>query len=186
MNGKKIGYILLTLSFIMIISGGVSTFILSLKADRDATYNRMDDVTDSFERFSTNTTVFENIRDELYNNILSNLYYENMFVNSASVDNKLSNYESLVDSLKKNVDELNGLCEDVYYPDSFVNNMCLNYKSIYEQVINYFVTDINLYNDNVKKYNEYQTSINSTLFVELYKTKKKFIDYNNDGVMDGK
>ena len=41
------------------------------------------------------------------------------------------------------------------------------------------INDINTYNDNIKKYNEYQKSINSDKIVKKYKTDYKYIDYIN-------
>lgn len=186
MNSKKIALGIMTLSFILIISGGVSSFVLGIKKDKEEIYNRINDVNDEFEVFSTNTSVFEKFRDDLYNIVLSNVYYDTMYDEDKSVKNKLSNYESLVDELTKNTKKLDKLCNDVYYPDSKVNTKCNNYKSIYEQVVNYFISDINVYNGNVDKYNEYQKNNNSDLRVSKYKTDKKYIDYNNDKEYDGK
>ena len=183
---KKIAMAMMTLSFILIISGGVSSFVLGLQRDKEEIYNRINDVNDEFEVFSTNTSVFENFRDELYNVVLSNVYYDTMYDEDKSVKNKLSNYENLVDELTKNTKKLDKLCTDVYYPDSKVNTKCNNYRSIYEQVVNYFVSDINVYNNNVNKYNEYQKNNNSILRVDKYKTSKKYIDYNGDKEFDGK
>ena len=45
--------------------------------------------------------------------------------------------------------------------------MCKNYKSIYEQVVNYYVTDIHTYNDNVEKYNAYQDTIKKDLVKDV-------------------
>ena len=58
--------------------------------------------------------------------------------------------------------------------------------SIYEQVNNYFVLDINTYNSNIKKFNDYQKSNNSTITLKNYKTKKDYIDFNEDGTIEGK
>ena len=186
MNYKKIAMGMMTLSFILIISGGVSSFVLGLKKDKQEIYNRINDVNDEFEVFSTNTSVFESTRDELYNVVLSNVYYDTMYDEDKKVKDTISNYEHLVDELTKNTKKLDKLCNDVYYPDSKVNTKCNNYKSIYEQVVNYFIGDIKVYNDNVDKYNEYQKSNNSDLRVDKYKTDKKYIDYNNDKSYDGK
>lgn len=183
---KKLANCLLVLSIVLIISGGVSTFILGLKADRTETLSRMVEVNDIFEIFSTNTTAFENVRDELYTEVFADLYYDNMYTNDGVIKIKLSNYESLVDDLGKNAKTLKALCEDVYYPDGNVNNKCFNYKSIYEQVVNYFLSDIKVYNNVIKEYNDYQTANNLTYLVKEYKTKKKYIDYNEDGIFDGK
>ena len=183
---KKLANLFLILSIVLIISGGVSSFILGLKADRTETLNRMVEVNDVFEIFSANTTAFENLRDELYNEVLGNLYYDNMFASDGIIKTKLSNYESLVDELGSNAKKLENLCDDVYYPDGNVNSKCFNYRSIYEQVNNYFLSDIDVYNKNVKAYNDYQTLHNLTYLVNEYKTDKKYIDYNNDNVFDGK
>ena len=183
---KKIAYGLMTLSFVMIISGGVSSFLLGLQNDKRETYQRVTVVNNKFKVFSNNTTAFEDARDELYKDVLSNVYYDTMYDTDSLVKNKLSNYESLVDELGKNAKELDSLCEDVYYPDSEANSKCNNYKSIYEQVVNYFVSDINIYNKNVKLFNEYQAGLGSGITIKNYKTKKVFIDYNNDNVFDGK
>ena len=109
-----------------------------------------------------------------------------MYTNDLIIKNKLSNYENLVDELEKNTNNLNKLCDDAYYPESKINNICLNYKSIYEQVINYFVSDIKTYNKNVVSYNNYQATLATGLSVIKYNTNKKYIDYNNDGKYDGK
>lgn len=186
MKSRKVAYFLMTLSFVMIIAGGMASFVINLKADREITYRLMDDVVDTFENFSANTSVFESFRDDLYTEVLNNLYYESMANVDANVKNKLSNYENLVDQLEKNTHKLDNLCDDVYYPDSDVNNKCYNYKSIYEQVVNYFVSDIKVYNDNVLKYNKYQEGLKSNLKLDLYKTEKKYIDYNGDKKFDGK
>ncbi len=186
MNSKKVAYFLMTLSFIMIVSGGFSSFVINLQSDRRETVKRMNEVSDVFEIFSTNTSVFEASRDELYNTILSNVYFESMYLDDVNIKNKLSNYENLLDQLKKNTNILNKLCDEVYYPKSDINNKCQNYKNIYEQAVNYFVSDINIYNSNVKKYNEYQKSIGSMLVIKEYSTKKTFIDYNGDKKFDGK
>ena len=186
MKARTIGYILLIISLIMIVSGGVSSFLIGLKADKDLTYRMMDDVSTEFESFSTFTTLFEEERDNLYVNVLSNASYDTMYANDANIKMQLSNYEGLVDELGRKVVVLDKLCDDVYYPDGQVNNKCGNYKSIYEQVVNYFIGDINVYNTNVDKYNQYQLGTGSTLAINKYETTKDYIDYNNDKKFDGK
>ena len=186
MNYRKISYILLSLSFVMIIAGGVSSFLIGLRADKELTNKRMVVVGDAFEEFSTNTSFFENERDVLYNEVLSNLFFDTMVQNDEVVTERLSNYEEMVDEMTKQVKELDKLCDDVYYPDSSVNNKCSNYKVIYEQVVNYFLSDISIYNENIEKFNEYQKSISSGISLKKYSTNKKFIDYNNDREFAGK
>ena len=183
---KKIALILMTLSFILIMAGSVSSFLKGLQKDRVTTYNRIHEVNDEFEVFSTNTSVFEETRDELYTVVFNNIYYDTMFQEDVDVKNKLSNYEHLVDEMEKNMMNLKNLCNNIYYPSIDTNNKCKNYKTIYEQVVNYFVSDIHLYNRNIQKYNEYQKSLGSLYLLQDYHTKREYIDYNNDNVYDGK
>ena len=185
MNSRKIALGIMTLSFILIFSGSVATFILGLQKDREETYHRIYEVNDSFEIFSTNTSMFEMMRDELYQNYLGNIYFETMYQNHKKIEEGLSNYEHLVDELSKNVLSLKSLCENVYYPDGSVNSKCTNYKSIYEQVVNYFVSDIELYNKNIELYNEYEESRGTLFRIRKYQTNKYFVDYNEDGLFDG-
>ncbi len=186
MNGKKIAHLLMTLSFVMIIAGGVSSFVLGLKADRLETQKRIDIVNNEFEVLSTNTSIFESVRDELYNKVLSNVYFDTMYKDDEKVKEKLSNYENLVDELEKTTVKLDNLCKNVYYPDMETNTKCDNYKSIYEQVNNYFIGDIEVYNKNVEKYNKYQESKKSKLLIDEYSTRRDYIDYNGDKKYDGK
>jgi len=178
---KKIAYVLALLGFIMMISGAVTSFLSGLREDRELTYNRMADVTDSYEEFSTEVSLFEDYRDSLYEKYLANLTYDTMSKNDALIKKELKSYEEMVDHIYNKSKTLSKLCDEVYYPESSINNKCSNYRTIYEQVNNYFVLDIKTYNNNIKKYN---SSNNVTL--KNYKTDKDYIDYNEDGTIEGK
>ena len=106
------------------------------------------------------------------------IYYDSEHGHKNFLNEKVYNTkEEIINVLK-----LNKLCDDVYYPDSNTNNKCSNYKVIYEQVVNYFVSDIANYNKNVKQCNKSITDNK----ISIYKTNKKYIDYNNDKKYDGK
>ena len=77
-------------------------------------------------------------------------------------------------------------CKNVYYTDSKVNTKCKEYGEVYEQVINAFVSDVKLYNENITNYNKYQAEKGGTLFLNSYVTKKKYLDYNGDKKYQGK
>lgn len=168
----------------MIISGTVSSFVISLKADREETQARMVVVNDSFEEFNASVTAFETARDTLYTESLGNLFYDTLVANDAKLKEKLSNYESIVDDVVKHVKVMDGLCKDVYYPDSDINSKCSNYKLIYEQVANYFMEDVKLYNTAIESFNAQQAGKGVPLV--KYETKKKYVDYNKDKVFEGK
>ena len=183
---RKISYIMILVSIFMIISGFVSSLVIGLKEDRKMTNKRMNEVNLEYEDYSTMVSLFEVERDSMYENIFNNNTFDSMYANNKYITNKISNYEAMVDEMYKNVNKLNDLCNDMYYPDSSVNSICNNYKIIYEQVNNYYVLDIELYNKNVDKYNEYIKTVDANLVVKKFETKKKYIDFDNDGEIIGK
>lgn len=181
-SAKKIGVLLLTVSIIMIISGTVCSFIVSLKDNKEKTQARMIEVKNSYEDFNASVLAFETQRTTLYTDFLGNIDYNSLVTNDLLLKEKLNNYESIVDDVIKYVSTMDSLCDDVYYPDSEVNNICSNYKLVYEQVVNYFMDDITLYNTAI---NKLIVSGNFGSLIE-YKTDKEYIDYNGDRVFEGK
>ena len=188
MTNKKrnLAFILMGIGSVMIFSGFVSSFIIGLNKDRAIVRARMVDVNNVFEEFSTQVSIYEEQRDLLYETTLGNFYYDKMFQQDSTVKNRVSNYEAIVDAITKKTKQLDSLCDEVYYPDSKVNSKCINYKSIYEQVNNYFVTDIEYYNKNIDKYNTYIKGQGGANVIKKYETKKKYIDYNKDKKYDGR
>ena len=183
MKSKKIGLAILMISIVMIISGTVCAFVVSLKADREATQARMLVVNDEFENFNQSVSAFETEREALYTQYLGNVFYDTLAKDDTMLKEKLSNYESVVDGIAKQVKTMDGLCKDVYYPDSSVNSKCSDYKLVYEQVMNYFVSDVGVYNNTIKTFNEQYAKNNKLV---NYETKKDYVDFNKDGAFDGK
>ena len=186
MLSKKYIYYILALGLVLVIAGGFSSFLNGLKADRELVARRMEDVSSVYEAFNTDVSLFGDYREDFHDSILENLYYETMYNSDTLVKNEFIKYEKMVDDITDSVKALDTLCKDVYYPQSNINNMCMNYPSIYEQVMNYFVVDVNEYNEIVKDYNSYQNTNNSTYYVKEYSTTKDYIDYNGDKVFEGK
>ena len=185
-RNRKISFIIILVSIFMITSGCLSSLIIGLKEDKKMTNMRMEEVDLEYEDYSTMVSLFEEERDSIYENVFTKITYENMYANNKFITNKLSNYEAMVDEMHKNTNKLDRLCDDMYYPKSSVNSICNNYKIIYEQVNNYFVMDIDTYNDNIDKYNDYIKGVDPNLVLKKYNTKKKYVDFDNDGEIIGK
>ena len=183
---KRIASYCLVIGLVLIMSGCFSAYLLGLKSDREKVLARMGDVSSEYEKFNTNVSLYGDFREDLYESIFENLFFETMYSSDVLVKEQLSKYEAMVDDMTLSVNALNDLCKNVYYPKSEVNNMCNNYKTMYEQVVNYFVSDIKDYNSNVDKYNEYEKTNGLVFTIKNYETTKDFIDYNGDNKFDGK
>ena len=78
MKAKTFAVAILMISIIMIISGTVCAFVVSLKEDREATQARMLVVNDEYEGFNNSVTSFEEAREALYNQYLGNVFYDTL------------------------------------------------------------------------------------------------------------
>jgi hypothetical protein len=179
-SDRKTVYVLLSMSFLMIFGGAFSCYINGLREDHEMVNRRAVDVNLTYEELTTNVSAFEDEREKLYGTSLKEIYFDNFYKTNAEINEKLSNFEAMVNEIEKKVNNMNAFC-DTYYMDARVNSKCANYKLIYEQVNNYFVGDIENYNNNVKSYN--MVNVNR---VNIYQTDRKYIDYNKDNNLDGK
>lgn len=187
-KSKKV-LILSLVGITCIIWGLITMFISSVKKDQKEMNARMDTIIKKYDEFSKNIENFNKKRDEIHQGFLDNIYYETMEKSDTEYKNKLYDYEKLVSNISKNSKVLRNYCQEgIYYSSSDVNSKCIAFKQGYEEMVNSFVSDVDLYNDNIKKYNEWLATENKTdaLKLESYETKKVYIDYNKDGKYSGK
>ena len=153
-------------------------FITNIKEDQQQLNNNISKINKDYAEFKKDIEEVNKTRDELHKNILDTVYYESFESSENEYKKALYNYENL-----------KGYCEiGIYYSSSDANSKCNAFNLGYEQLINTFVDDINMYNNNVKKYNSWLDEQQNTTSKKLegYKTKKTYIDYNKDGEYSGK
>ncbi len=185
-NRSKVIKILIISGCLMIGAGLVSSLIVNVKEDQKATKQRMVDVDDVYKKFSESVDNFNDLRNDLYLTYFDQLYYDTLAQIDADVQQVLSSYEIVVNDVEKSAKNLKNMCGDINFTDTSTNSKCSSYGSVYEQIINAFVSDVRLYNKSVDSYNKYQKELNSGLSLNKYKTSKKFIDYNKDNKYEGK
>ncbi len=188
MKKKKI-VILVVIGVTCIIWGFITLFISSVKKDQREMNARMDVIIKDYTKFNSNLEKYSLKRDEIHQNFLDTIYYETLGNNDTQYKNKLYEYEKIVTDISKSTKKLREYCkEGIYYSKSDVNSKCNSFKQGYEEMINTFVEDINLYNSNLNQYNDWLDNEGKTDSVKLdnYKTSKKYIDYNKDGKYAGK
>ena len=186
---KKIVKILVLIGITCILWGLITMFISSVKKDQKEMNSRMDTITKSYTEFEKNIADFNSLRDFFHTEVLDKVYYETIAATDAEVKVKIKSYEESVSTISLSTkDNLRKYCiDDIYYSSSDVNNKCAAFKQGYEEMVNSFVDDVNQYNSNIDKYNEWiKGQGNTTGVLEQYKTKKKYIDYNNDGEYSGR
>lgn len=189
MSNKKHILILVLLGILSIIVGFILMFITNIKEDQQQLNNNISKINKDYAGFKKDIEEVNKTRDELHKNILDTVYYESFESSENEYKKALYNYEKTVTDISKKYANLKGYCEvGIYYSSSDANSKCNAFNLGYEQLINTFVDDINMYNSNVKKYNSWLDEQQNTTSKKLegYKTKKTYIDYNKDGEYSGK
>ena len=189
MNTKKKILILVLLGVISLITGFIIMFISSFKKDQNEMNDRIEIIISKYDKFSSELKKTNKTRDSIHKEFLDTIYYDTFEKNDTSYKNKLLEYEESITKVSKDNKVLKEYCNNnIYYSSSDANSKCSAFNLAYEQMINSFVDDINKYNSNITKYNLWLDGKGNTsaLKLEKYKTKKTYIDFNNDGDYSGK
>ena len=186
MKKNTLKIVAIVIAILGVISGSIGLFILSIKKDQKATVERVQEVVTVYSSFSDSVDKFNDIRNDLYSNTLDNVYITNIGEMDSTIQVSFKKYEDTVDEVNKVTDKLSKLCGNIYFTDSRARTKCESYASVYEQIVNAFVSDVKSYNKNIDEYNEYQKGLNINVSLKHYETTKKYIDYNNDKKYEGK
>lgn len=183
---KKKTKIIIITSIIIIILLIIGTFIVSMRKDKKKTNQVMDLILKDSKKFEDSVVSFNENRDNVYKTVFVETYYDTIKESYETWNNQLKDYEKTVDQIEKNSKNLKKYCNGMYYSKAEVNQKCNDFTSLYEELINTFVSDITSYNQIIKEYNEYMKENNSNETLNTYDTKKKYIDYNKDKDYSGK
>lgn len=175
--------VLIILLVILIISGIVFFFIKSIKDDQQKTKTTLKQINSHYKTFEKSVTEFSKLRDVFYSSKENDFYLEQM-PNCADNWNKfILKYEKQIKKVEKDSEYLKKHCQK-YISDSLTAENCSYFKQNYETAMNYYITDINLYNTFKTKYNNWIIEENSS-YTKLNQAQliiyKKYVDYNQDG-----
>lgn len=185
-QNKKVK-ILATVGVALITIGVVTNFVMNLKSDKKEVNHRMEIITGAYEIFKTNANNFSQLRDDLYTDVFSEIYYETLKENIEIYKTKLKEYETTLEQVEKEALTLEKNCQGIYYPEASINTKCTTFAKSYEEMVNYFVNDVMQVNKNIEEYNKYQTeNATGNILLEKYSTTKKYIDFNKDKKYEGK
>lgn len=158
-----------------------------LKEDTAATKKKMDEVLEAYLKFNEEVDKFSTLRNELYQN-KENLYLETLRDNASTWNTFIDNYKAEIMKVEETAKILKENC-DLEYGDVNVSSKCTTFKANYEAAHNYYISDVKMYNEMVKNYEEYNREHGnqySTVNEATYGPYTDYIDYDKDGEYFGK
>lgn len=179
-----IGVVILVTAIIFI---GAWVWFSGLKEDRTTTQAKMDKILEAYPTFNQVVNDFSNLRNQFYS-YKEDLYLETLRDNAEAWNTFMSNYADGIQKVEDSAQVLKENC-DLEYGDVKVSTKCTNFKVNYEAAMNYYISDVKLYNQMVSEYEKYNTESGGKYPVvnkAEYKIYEDYIDYDKDGEYFGK
>lgn len=172
-------YIVL-LIIVLIICGSVK-FLIDLNNEKKETEVVVSAINDNYKELENNVNEYNKYRESIGDR-LSTYYQESFSSNYEDIANEFKEYDKVIVNIKNNVEKINDNCGNRIFADSNINNICNGYKSLYEEMINVYLNDVNNFNRFVNTYNE-ENENKLSLFKSS--TIDDYIDYDKDGEYKG-
>lgn len=180
---KKYGKYIFIVGIILVLLG-VAIFIISDQNEKNMRdKENSEKIVAGFNQFSAAATVFSDKREEVYDTMFQDVILEDYAAQKESYDTLFDEYSKSLQDMDEAGKDLKELCPNHTYKDDDIVSKCSSYMTAYETSVNYFVKDMNLYNDQIKLYNETATEP-----IELYQNTQysDYIDFNGDGTYLGR
>lgn len=181
---KIIGVVIIIIAIVFI---GAWIWASDLKEDRKETQKKMDEIADAYPEFNQAVDDFSKLRNQFYE-YKEDLYLETLRENAEAWNTFMDSYAKGIQNVEDKALVLKKNCE-IEYGDVGASTKCTTFKANYEAAHNYYISDINMYNEMVDEYDKYNKENGATFSVvnkAKYVVYKDFIDYDKDGESFGK
>lgn len=182
---KRHAFLVAVFGILLVSAGCLSSFVKSFAKDINDTKQNIDIIENKYKTFKGLLQSFNGDREIVFTDIFNNMFIENLESNYDNWVIKLQDYEKTANKIFSYKDFLIDSCNNIIYNDSDIQSKCDSMLISYETANNYYVKDIN-------KWNEFVNSYNLSLEDELYKRNlfdlktRNYIDFNDDGEYLGK
>ena len=185
-RNKHLG-IMILIGFLLIVIGIISYIIINYNDDQAEVKKRMDIVLNTYDTFKNDVNSFNTIRDNIYNEVLQDMYYETLKNNDTRFKELFNGYKESLEVIDKDYKKIEDKCINVLHPNADVNNKCEAMIVGYEEVVNTYISDVESYNKNITSYNSFLKETNSTdTSLEEIKLERDYLDVNGDREYNGK
>ena len=185
-RNKHLG-IMILIGFLLIVIGIISYVIINYNDDQAEVKKRMDIVLNTYDTFKNDVNSFNTIRDNIYNEVLQDMYYETLKNNDTRFKELFNGYKESLEVIDKDYKKIEDKCINVLHPNADVNNKCEAMIVGYEEVVNTYISDVESYNKNITSYNSFLKETNSTdTSLEEIKLDRDYLDVNGDREYNGK
>lgn len=157
----------------------VLIMVLVISKEQKEKKNNMEIIEKNYKLLSESVKSYNEIREK-YSEMSLVLLMDNYKDKHEEFVKLFDDYNKDMENIDNYITNINVRCGTIY-KKSEVNKICSNYKSMYEKLVNLYISDVDNHNDFIKKYNE---SKNEELEL-IDMVHERYIDYDEDGMMYG-
>ena len=108
-KNKHIGIIIL-IGFLLIIGGIIIYAVINYSNDQAEIKKRMNVVVNTYDEFKSNVDNFNKIRDNIYKEVMQDMYYQTLKENDEHYKELFANYKESLEAIDKNFSKLKNKC----------------------------------------------------------------------------
>ena len=177
---KSLKIIGIMIIIIGILVGCATIWVNGLMEDQKKTKKTMKIVLKYYDNFNNRVEEFSSVRNNFYQ-YKEDLYLESLASKTADWDKFMGEYADTIKEVEKASKNLKANCK-IKYGDVNTNSKCTAFKANYEAAMNYYISDVKLYNKLVDEYDEWNKD---GKYPEpkkgTFPVYKKYIDFDHDG-----
>ena len=182
--GKKNVIIMAIVGALLVFLGSLMFVINLIQTQNQEIETKENQLETYYKEFNELASQFADKRMEYTKAVVENMYYESVHDEYDNWIKEMKAYHGFVDQILTTAKPLENLCIEQVYTKEDLKNDCDTYVINYETVMNYFVKDVNEFNDFIDDYNsKYSASIS---IYELDNNQYNYLDVNDDGKFIGK
>lgn len=146
-------------------------------------------IVEDYETFKVKIETFSTERTSVYEGLNQITYLTELPKNYENLVNEYTKYENTVKDIEESSKDLKENCFKQEYNETEITNKVSAFTINYEQAVNYYIQDVEKFNEKIRSYNDW---VQNTQVTNTYKTLEefkssytKYVDINGDGIYNG-
>ena len=146
-------------------------------------------IVEDYEIFKVKIETFSTERTTVYEGLNQITYLTELPKNYDNLVNEYTKYENTVKDIEESSKDLKENCFKQEYNETEITNKVSAFTINYEQAVNYYIQDVEKFNEKIRSYNDW---VQNTQVTNTYKTLEEFkssyteyVDVNGDGIYNG-
>ena len=187
MSDKKTRVIIcIAVGVLIVVLGATFSVINLMNKEKENIQDRQDEVKEKYHAFKVEADKFADARKKYQTKVVESLYVESVEEEYKKWIEELMAYQQVVDKILAQTKPVGDLCIEKKYPDQTVMANCKAYMINHETVMNYFVKDVEEFNQFMEKYHKDYKGDKAKYPLYDIEEKYHYIDINDDGNYIGK